>query len=167
MGDDEMKLPEGAEEFVSDGMPALRFRTDYDTYPVPCVVRVPKADVYELDAYDVGDWESCKESYLVTAEVCSLALLWIRAQWAKMRDKEHMHRMSSSPEDYVTRERHDRVRRRLMRKWLVFKSAEYAQMANDAWCVGDEVEWGRLDNWSTWCEGVATKLEEMIEEARK
>jgi hypothetical protein len=139
------KLPRDAVEFISEGMPALWF---IDSEDDPCEVRITQLGEYQARWFAEGKWDQ-KYRDLPSGEVDAPAHDWIRAQWDKLRacqtgSVSEMARLEETDEEFrtrikntyglgapevVTRERHDRARRRLLRKWLELQRIEYARQA--------------------------------------
>lgn len=75
-------IPDGAEEFTSDGMRALRFTDDEGDH---CAVRVVSDGLAQVDWMCDGEW--CDLSTRNRGSPASTAMPWLRAVWAGMREK--------------------------------------------------------------------------------
>jgi hypothetical protein len=171
-------IPEGAEEFTSDGMPALRF---LDGEGDVCEVRIVRAGAFEARWFaSEGPWHPYGEEHAYAEPgVCYTepAHPWIRAQWAKMleypfRETEKRFRVSEInsleysghgtawPGKYIHEDHVNRIRRRLVRKWLKAKGCYFSQKADIAYHERDLLKMRHYEEWIDWCADVARKLEE-------
>lgn len=108
------------------------------------------------DGIDEGEW--AKIGATVFGSVSEMVRL------EEETDEEFRERIQAAyglgDPEVVTRDRYDRARRRLMRKWLELQSLEYVRQAEVESFYGEAEKEEKKHRWSRWCDDVARKLEE-------